>query len=125
MQRVNKDLYTRLTEVLTAWENMRPHKQFFGLTLEDLKSRSRAFVDARNEITDLDARAAHAVSKRDAAAVGLAELVQGVVDSVKGDPTEGPNGELYSAMGYVPKRERASGLVRRSKNPPPTPGTTS
>ena len=54
MQRVNKDLFTKLTEVMTAWGNMRPNKSFFGLTLEELKSRSKAFVDARNEIVDLE-----------------------------------------------------------------------
>jgi hypothetical protein len=39
-------------------------------------------------------------------------VVQGVIASVCGDPAETQNGELYAAMGYVPKNQRASGLVR-------------
>jgi hypothetical protein len=35
------------------------------------------------------------------------------VDSVKGHPKFGENSPLYSAMGYVPKSERSSGLTRR------------
>jgi hypothetical protein len=118
MQRVNKDLGTRLGNVVTAWDNMRPHKQFFGLTVEELKLRAKPYVDARAEIADLEARMAHAASQRDAASVGLLEVIQGVVSAVKGDPAEGQNGELYAAMGYVPKNQRASGLVRRGKAAP-------
>jgi hypothetical protein len=40
------------------------------------------------------------------------EALQFVVNSVKGDPEEGSNSELYEAMGYVRKSERSSGLHR-------------
>jgi hypothetical protein len=105
MQRVDKDVYTRLTEVLNAWEDLRSHKQFFGLTLEYLMAPSKPFVDAGNESTDFDAAASHAVSKKGRRRRRARRV---------------PLGD-----GYVAKRKRASGLVRRSKHPPPTPGTTS
>jgi hypothetical protein len=59
------------------------------------------------------------VSKRDTASGPALETVQGVVSGVKGDPEEGQNGELYAAMGYVPKNQRATGLVRRRKEAEP------
>lgn len=34
------------------------------------------------------------------------------MQGVCGDPEETQNGELYAAMGYVPKNQRAAGLVR-------------
>ncbi|MEJ1960629.1 MAG: hypothetical protein WDO56_03395 [Gammaproteobacteria bacterium] len=112
---VKKDVTTRVLEVINAWEKMRPYKQFFGLGLEDFKARAKPFLDAREEIAGLEAQVAHAVSKRDAAAIPLLEIVQGVVAAVRGDPAETQNGELYSAMGYVPKNQKSTGLVRGSR----------
>jgi hypothetical protein len=39
--------------------------------------------------------------------------VRRIVNAVKGDPEEGEDGELYSAMGYVRRSDRSSGLTRR------------
>jgi hypothetical protein len=109
---LQKDLITRVTEIISAWERMRPHKSFFGLTLDGLKAKARPFLDARNEIVELEKRWAHAISKRDQAAPELQLVLEGVVAGVRGDPDETQNGELYAAMGYVPKNQRSSGLVR-------------
>jgi len=125
MLRPTKDLFTRVTEVTDAWGKMRPHKQFYGLTLEGFKEAAKPFLDARSEITQLEAQVTHAVSKRDAAATILLEILQGVVAAVKGDPAEGQNGELIGAMGYVPKNQRSSGLVRPRKSEPPASGVIS
>lgn len=112
MLRIHKDVSIRVFEVLTAWEKMRPQKQFYGLSLEAFKQTAKSFLDAREEIADLENRLAHAVSKRETAVRPLLDVVQGIVNSVKGDPTEGQNGELYAAMGYVPKNLQRAG--RRS-----------
>lgn len=125
MLRVQKDLYTRITEVSEAWGKMRPTKQFFGLTLEEFRAAAKPFLDARDEIADLENQVTHAVSKRDAAEGPLLELLQGVVAAVRGDPTEGQNGELYGAMGYIPKNQRATGLVRPRKDAPESGGGSS
>jgi len=115
MLRVQKDLFTRFSEVTEAWRKMRPTKQFFSYTLEGLLEVAKPFLDARDEIADLEKQMAHAVEKRDVASTPLLEALQGVVDAVKGDRAEGPNGELYGAMGYVRKSQRATGLVRARK----------
>ena len=121
MLRVQKDVGTRYFEVLKAWRGMRPLKLFFGLTADQFEERAKPFTDARDELAELEAKVAHAVSKRDAAAILLLDLIQGVVAAVRGDPTETQNGELYSAMGYVPKNQRSTGLVRRGKSVPASP----
>jgi hypothetical protein len=120
--RVYKDTATRFAGVVVAWEKMRAHKQFFRLTPEQFRERAKTFTDACEEILDLESRLARAVVKRDAAEPALLELLQGVVNSVKGDPDEGQNGELYAAMGYVPKNQRSTGLKRRAKGATPENG---
>ncbi|MEJ1963939.1 MAG: hypothetical protein WDO56_21280 [Gammaproteobacteria bacterium] len=115
MLRVQKDVATRYFDVIGAWEKMRPDKKFFGLSLEEFRSRARTFLESRDEIAGLEAQLSRAVSRRDVAAIPLNDLVQSVVSAVKGDPTEGHNGELYSAMGYVPKNQRSTGARRSRK----------
>jgi hypothetical protein len=107
-----KDLPARITQVIGAWTRMRPHKTFFGLTLEGFVQKAKPYLDARDEIAELDKQFAHAASKRDQAAPELLLVLQGVVAAVRGDPAETQNGELYAAMGYVPKNQRSTGLVR-------------
>lgn len=120
--KVRKDVFTRFSEVSEAWEKMRPAKQLFGLTLEAFRTAAKSFLDAREEIAGLEQQMAHAVSKRDAAEGPLLEIIQGVVSAVRGDPTEGQNGELYGAMRYVPKNQRSTGLVRPRKETPAVEG---
>ena len=107
-----KDLNTRVNEVIDAWEKMRPDKSFFGLTLDGFKLKAKPYLDARKELAELEKQAAHAISKREQAAPALLLILQGVVKAVCGDPNETENGELYAAMGYVPKNQRSTGLVR-------------
>ena len=123
MLRIRKDASSRMYEVLDAWDLMRPHKVFFGLTPDDFRQRAKPYLDARAEIAELELKLTHAVSKRDTAEAAVLELVQGVVAAVKGDPAEGQNGELYAAMGYVPKNQRSTGLTRRRKGSAPEQGT--
>jgi len=122
MQRKYKDTATKFAEVVEPWEKMRPHKLFFRLTPEQFRERAKPFTDACDEIRDLESKLARAVVKRDAAEPALLDLIQGVVSAVKGDPDEGQNGELYAAMGYVPKNQRATGLTRRAKVTSPEQG---
>jgi hypothetical protein len=123
--RGGRDLATRLAEVLDAWQKMRPEKSFYSMTLEQFKEAVKPFTDALKEIADLESRVTHAVSKRDAATPKTRDLLQGVVNAVKGDASEGgEKGELYSAMGYIPISQRASGLVRRRKEESPNGGSS-
>lgn len=109
---LQKDLGGRVKAVIEAWQQMRPHKKFFGLTLDEFRQKTRHYMEARDELAELTQRYGHAMARRDQAAPDLLLLVQGVVLSVQGDPEETQNGELYGAMGYVPKNQRSRGRRR-------------
>jgi len=114
MTGVKRELDDRVLDVIGAWDRKCPGKRFYSYTLDEFKGRAKPYLDAVAEVARLEAALAHAAAKRDAEADTLMPEVQGVVNAVKGDREEGgENGELYSAMGYVRKSERATGLVRR------------
>lgn len=52
------------------------------------------------------------MAKRDDADAAAIRLTQNVVNAVKADPSEGEDSPMYSAMGYVRKRDRSTGLRR-------------
>ena len=60
------------------------------------------------------------VQRDNADAVSL-PTVQRVVAAVIADEVEGNDGELYKAMGYVRRTERASGLTRGGHSVPVQP----
>ena len=114
-----KDTATRVADIVGAWERMRPTKSFWGMTVEDFKKQVQPFMDARARIADLERQVQDAVSKRDTAEPAAVKAVKSVVNAVKGDLGEGEEGELYSAMGYIPISQRSSGLKRPRKEEPP------
>ncbi|MEJ1962639.1 MAG: hypothetical protein WDO56_14280 [Gammaproteobacteria bacterium] len=111
----------RITSVTRGWANLRPNKQFSGLTLEKCNEIVKPSLDIRAEQAELESRL-RALDARLAAAdaVSLA-TVQSVVHGVKGDLAEGDDGELYEAMGFVRRSQRSSGLTRRRVNPEAKP----
>ena len=109
----------QITRVLQAWETLRPTKSFAGMTLAQFKAKLQPSLAARAALTALDAQMTAAKDQRDEADKVSLAAAQLVVNAVKGDPDEGENGELYEAMGYVRKSERASGLHRGTPKPPP------
>ncbi|MFA6288507.1 MAG: hypothetical protein WC661_14080 [Opitutaceae bacterium] len=105
----------KISQVITAWETLRPAKTFAGLTLDQFKTAVQPSIDTRANIESLKDQLAAAQTLRqdaDEASIGTILLV---VNAVKGDPAEGEDGELYEAMGYVRKSERRSGLSRGKK----------
>jgi hypothetical protein len=111
----------RVLEVIGAWERKCPQKTFYSYTLDAFKLRAKPFLDCVGDIAEREAGLAHAVKKRDAEARTLGPEVRGVVNAVMGDREEGgENGELYAAMGFIPRSERSTGLVRRrtTEKPP-------
>jgi len=110
------DVYARLNTFIKAWSVLRPNKSFSGMTLEDFKKAVAPSSAARVEVAEAERLLRLAVERREDADVLSRKLVQRVVNAVKGDPEEGEDGELYSAMGYVPRTVRNSlQSVRRAK----------
>jgi len=103
----------RITTVMNAWDNMRPDKSFAGMTLDEYKKTVQPSLDSRARIAELEAQLVAERAIRDAADAVSMPATRRVVDSVMGTPKEGPDGALYSAMGFVRKSENRRGLVRR------------
>jgi len=113
MRRAPKEVHKYITDVVHAWQTLRPGKTFSGLTLEQFKDAVKPSTEVRAELADLEGRMQAAIARRDDADTAAAILVRRIVNAVKGDPDEGEDGELYAAMGYVRRSDRSSGLTRR------------
>lgn len=94
------------------------------MTLEQFKAK----VDPSNQVRDslltvrsqrLDAQTQRA--QHDEESLGALQLV---VNSIKGEPTEGEDSALYQAFGYVRKSDRKSGLTRKSQTALPAPASS-
>jgi hypothetical protein len=114
----------KLQKIVDAWTTIRPTKTFAGMTLEQFKAQVQPSLAARDQLTTLQSQATDSRTQRRQSDSASLELAQLVVNSVKGDPAEGENGSLYTAMGYVPKSARRSGLTRKGQTTPPVQTAT-
>jgi hypothetical protein len=85
------------------------------MTVEQFETAVAPTKAARERIEDLQDQLTQALNQRDAADEAALEKIQLVVNGVLADPTEGPDGSLYEAMGYTRKSDRKSGLTRKGK----------
>ena len=116
-----KEVGEKLAAVLKAWKDLRKTKSFAGMTLAEFTAKIQPSLDEREAIDTLDNQLTAAADRRDIADVETMKQVLLVVNAVKGDVTEGEDGELYEAMGYVRKSERKSGKTnKKKKDTPPT-----
>ena len=114
----------KLQKVVDAWTTIRPTKSFAGMTLEQFKAQVQPSLATRDQLTTLQGQTIDSRTQRRQSDVASMDLAQLVVNSVKGDPAEGENGSLYTAMGYVPKSARRSGLTRTGPTTPPVQTAT-
>ena len=111
-----KTIELKLERILNAWETLAATKTFGGLTLEQMQAVAAPARAAREEIEDLEDRLSEALARRANADQIVGKKLVLVVNSVKGDPTEGPDSPLLRAMGYTRESERKTGL-RRKRQP--------
>ena len=104
-----------IESILAGWEEHAANATFGGKTLPQFKQAVKPSLDARATIKDLTQQTDDARVDRDNADPVSAELVQLVVNSIKGDPNYGENSALYATLGYVRKDDRKSGLTRAAK----------
>jgi hypothetical protein len=119
-----KKVAVKLQKVVDAWKTIRPTKSFAGMTLEQFKAQVQPSLATRDQLTTLQGQTIDSRTQRRQSDGASMELAQLVVNSVKGDPAEGENGSLYTAMGYVPKSARRSGLTRTGPTTPPVQTAT-
>jgi hypothetical protein len=103
----------RLEQAEHAWESACPEQSFAEMTLEQFKQARQSCLEAKAKVAAAEAQWQAARMERNTVYEKVLELLQWVVNSVKGHPKYGENSAVYTAMGYVPKSERASGLSRR------------
>lgn len=108
-----KQVLERTNTIISAWESGAPGKSFGGMTLAQAKSKVKPSLDLRNEIIVLENQIITKKNQRDDADRETMRVLDLVVAGVRGDPTEGSDGSLIEAMGYIRKSERDSGLTRR------------
>ena len=108
-----QNIETKIRTVLNAWRNRASKKSFGGITLEEFEAMVQPSLDARERIAKLQDQLKAEQNRRDDFDKASMEKVQAVINGVIGDPSEGPNGDLYEAMGYVRKSERKTGLTRK------------
>ena len=110
-----KAIGDQIESTVAGWEQHAPNETFAGKTLPQFKQAVKPSLDARATIDDLVQQADAARVDRDNADPVSAELVQQVVNSIKGDPNYGENSAPYASLGYVRKDDRKSGLTRAAK----------
>ena len=101
--------------MLTAWEALAPDKKFGGMTLAQFRAVAQPALDSRQRIDNLEELVNQEQARRDEADEIFLEKAQLVVAGVLADPEEGPDSPLYEGFGYTPKRDRETGLTRKSK----------
>ena len=111
-----KTTETFLNDVLSAWAELAPTESFAGLTLAQFKAKVKPSLDLRTEIATLETQLNAARQSRHNADTVSNEAGLAVVNGVRCAPDQGENSALYKAMGYIPKNDRKSGLVRPIAN---------
>ena len=96
----------RIRRFTKAWEMLRPHESFFGLTVATFKGEVKASHDTRAEIVQIRKRLQAVIAARDRADKRSERFMRGVKYAVLAHPDEGENGALYGALGFVRAFER-------------------
>ena len=114
-----KDIEAKIRRILTGWEALAPDKSFGGMTLSQFKAAVQPSLDTRQRIDNLEEEMRQAITDRKNADDVSLQRAQQVVNGVLADPSEGPDSALYESFGYTARRDRASGLTRKSSKKKP------
>jgi hypothetical protein len=109
----------KLETILNAWEQLAPDATFSSVMRAGFRAQVERSRAARAVLDGLADQLTAAVATRDTTdATGL-KLSQRVVNGVVGHEDFGPDSPLYEALGCVRRRQRKSGLTRKSNKPQP------
>ena len=99
-------------DFLLAWREIAPDATFGGKTLADFEAANVPFREAVGKVEALTIRRSAAIKARDQEEDVLKDLLILIAHGVRSAPAHGEDSPLCRAMGFVPKSERASGLIR-------------
>ena len=117
MPKLMKKTDERIVKFRSSWEEMAAEASFAGMTLEEFKTATEGPLALREEIAKLETQLVRKSVDTNIADKMADELLDLVVNSVRGTPGFGPDCALYKALGYVRKSERKSGLTRKGSQP--------
>ncbi len=107
-----RTVYEKATLITSAWRARCPDKTFFRMSLEEFTVIVRPSGAARERIASLKAQLREAIQQCEDADRTARRAILRVVNAVKGDPDEGEDGELLSAMGYMKHTVRSVELAK-------------
>jgi hypothetical protein len=113
MARNIRNIEDRITTIRSAWKELGPQAVLAGRSLEQFEAETEIPLQLRAEILALEKQLEGRKVDRVRADDTVSEVMDLVVNSVKGTPALGPDSPLYRAMGYIRKSERRSGLTRK------------
>ena len=108
---------TFLDDVVSAWTELAPTAEFAGLTLAQFEAKVKPSFDTRAEVSTLETQLKAVRQSRKNADIISNDDALNIVNGVRSAPGFGENSALYKAMGYIPKNDRRSGLVRPTATP--------
>lgn len=111
-----KNTLEKISQIINSWENLAPEKSFGGMTLTQFKAAVKRSIDTREELRVLESQRQSKQIERDAADADSLRSIKLVVNGVIGDPTEGPESDLYATFGYTRPSERKTGLTRKKRS---------
>lgn len=116
MPKVWKNTVSRVEQFRAAWRELAPDASFAGMTYAQFEAASAAPLELRGEILALEKQLEGRKTERSQVDSAADQVLDLVVNSVRGTPGFGEDCALYRAFGYVRKSERKSGLTRKSKS---------
>lgn len=106
----------RVETFRAAWSKLAPGESFARMTLAEFVTATQAALDVRIRIDDLDRQWNELLAIRDREDRKVSELLEMVINSVRGTPGFGVDSGLYRDLGYVRKSERGTGNTRKNRN---------
>ena len=105
-----RTLHEKAMLMIGAWRDRCPDKTFFRMSLRDFSALVAPSGAARERVANLRAQLREAMKQCEHADRITRRAIVRVVNGVKGDPDEGEDGDLLSAMGYMKHTVRAEVL---------------
>jgi|ERR1043166_725733 hypothetical protein len=106
----------KLNNAINSWATLAPDKTFGGMTLAQFKTKVQPSFDTRDALRALESQIQSKRVERETADAESLRLLQLLSNGVIGDPEEGPDSDLYEALGFTRKSQRKTGLTRKKKN---------
>lgn len=107
----------RIEKFRRSWREMAPETVFAGMTLTQFEEVVSPSSTVRGEIEALELQLEGKRAEKSIVDAAANEVLDLVVNSVRGTPGFGQDCPLYRAFGYVRKSERKSGLTRKGLKP--------